>query len=633
MSELRPFARSRRKPVLRVVKPLHKYALMFHERLGWRILRKPARTRKVAKAIEKHWLELRTLSDTQLERHLEDNQTRAQDLLVPAEGGMAFAQVLEVIRRETGLNLRDNQIACALALLRGECVELRTGEGKTLAAALAALIAARAGVSTHVITVNDYLASRDHKLMVPLAARLNLSNAVMTSDTTDEEKQASYDVDILYSTNKIYVFDHLRDKRERRQSGEAIPRQMGQAFAIVDEADSVLIDDATTPMILSEPGDKVSDIDVELFYSLVDFARNGLEDKERLLDGQGSWRLTDQGLGALERFAPTLAHPLARSDDIVGLTEQALSAVYGFREGESFVVRDGEVVLIDQSTGRLMPDRRWSYGLHQMVEIATNLEPTPEAQTVAQITQQTYFRQYRILAGLTGTARECRPELWAIYQILVRPISSHAPTKLRGQGLQVFSLAFQKWAYVLEQAQKVAQDRSVLVGVNDVAEAQALADVFAQSGCDVAVLDALSEEQEAELVGKAGQRGAITIATHLAGRGTDILLADETRAAGGLHVMICSIMASGRLERQLYGRAGRQGDPGSYETVISLEDRGLVDGAQSSWRRMMTLWLNLRLLPRWALSQIQTNRDRRARSIRRKSLLREQELAKHIGYR
>ena len=618
---------------MRSVKPLGKYTLMFHELLGWRILRKPARTRKIASSIEKHWLELRSLSDRQLERHLEENQTRAQELLLADEGGMAFAQVLEIIRRETGLSLRDNQIACALALLRGECVELRTGEGKTLAAALAALIAARAGVSTHVITVNDYLASRDHELMAPLAARLGLSNAVMTTDTTDEEKQATYDVDILYSTNKIYVFDHLRDKREKRQSDGAIPRQMGQAFAIVDEADSVLIDDATTPMILSEPVEKVSDIDVELFYSLVEFARNCHNGKERQLDGQGSWRLTDQGLAALERFAPTLPHPLARSDDIVDLTEQGLSAVYGFREGESFVVRDGAVVLIDQSTGRLMPDRRWTYGLHQMIEIATDLAPTPEAQTVAQITQQTYFRQYRILAGLTGTARECRPELWAIYQILVRPISPHARTKLRGQGLRVFSLAFQKWAYVVQQAQLVAKKRSVLIGVNDVVEAQVLADVFAQSGCKVAVLDALAEAQEADLVGVAGQQGAITIATHLAGRGTDIALADETRTAGGLHVMICSLMASGRLERQLYGRAGRQGDPGSYETVISLEDRGLVDGAQSLWRRTMTLWLNLRLLPRWSLTQIQTNRDGRARSIRRKSLLREQELAKHIGYR
>ena len=188
---------------------------------------------------------------------------------------MAFAQVLEVIRRETGLSLRDNQIACALALLRGECVELRTGEGKTLAAALAALIAARAGVSTHVITVNDYLASRDHELMAPLAARLGLSNAVMTTDTTDEEKQASLTtwISCIPQTRFTSSTTCVTSARGVRVAS-AIPRQMGQAFAIVDEADSVLIDDATTPMILSEPGDKVSDIDVELFYSLVDFARN-----------------------------------------------------------------------------------------------------------------------------------------------------------------------------------------------------------------------------------------------------------------------------------------------------------------------------------------------------------------------
>ena len=582
--------------------------------------------------IATHWDDLRTLSDADLDARLAARPVRAENILTTPAGAESFALPLEVLRRQEGFGLRDNQIACALALLRGECVELRTGEGKTLAAVLAALVAARSGVSVHVITVNDYLAKRDHDLMAPAAKRMGLVSDVLTQETQDPEKRIAYDVDILYGTNKVFVFDHLRDRREARQSSANVARQMGQALAIVDEADSVLIDDATVPMILSEQGEGVAPHDEKLFRVLVDFARALAVGTQREKDKNGSWRLTLEGLSRLENLAQTLEHPVARTEDILGLVDQALAACYGLRAGESYVIQDGKIVLIDQSTGRMMPDRRWAYGLHQMAEISAGLDPTPENRTVAQITQQTYFRQYRILSGLTGTARECRGELWAIYRLMVTSIAPNRPPQLKDLGFRTYASANQKWAFIHDRAREVAQDRAVLIGVNDVVEAETLAKLFAQSGREVSVLDALSEAQEADLVAVAGQAGRITIATHLAGRGTDIGLSAEVRDAGGLHVIIASAMASGRLERQLYGRSGRQGDPGSYERVISTEDRGLIDGAFSIWRTTLTGALRLGLAPAWALSRIQANRDARALAMRRQTLLREQELARQLGY-
>jgi preprotein translocase subunit SecA len=618
--------------VRRAVPPLSRLRLFIDEWLWWRIGPRQGRLDALHRAISAAWTEATQFSDAALDASL-GQALDAERLLDPGVGAIRFAAVLEVIRRQTGLRLRDNQIECALLLLNGDCVELRTGEGKTLAAALAALAAASVGVSVHVITVNDYLAGRDHDLVAPLAARLGLRSAVIRQTDTDADKRRAYDSDILYATNKTVVFDHLRDRREGRKHGEAAqPRQTGQALAIVDEVDSVLIDDATVPMILSEPSAPPPAVDMALFRNLVAFAR-GLDGQSRERDRHGTWRLTRDGVARLERAAEAWRHPIAHTSDLVDMAEMALMAVYGFLEGVAYIVRDGEIVMVDQSTGRLMPDRKWDYGLQQMIELVAAVPPSPETRTVAQITQQTYFRQYRILSGLTGTARECRGEFWAIYRLGVKPVEAHAPSRLIAHPLRLFASAEEKWQAVARRAMEVAQTRAVLIGVNDVSESAALQAVFQEQGRDYAVLDALTEMQEADLVAQAGQPGRITIATHLAGRGTDIALHPAVRDGGGLHVIIASVMASGRLERQLYGRAARQGDPGSYDRMISLEDRGLWEGGFSLWRRIVTWTLRRGLFPAWCLAQVQADRDRRARSARRRSLLREQDMTKRLGYR
>lgn len=627
------FARSRRNPVRRSLNPLQSWLMVLDEWVAWRFAQRGDPLEQLLPLIKAEWDRLRPMPDDQFDAVVAQEAVAASDLGQAPLMARAFAQGLEAVRRQTGLSMRQTQIACALGLLRGDCIEMRTGEGKTLAAGLAALVAARAGISTHVITVNDYLAERDHGIIAPVAARLGVSSGVLRQSMSDAEKRKVYDVDLLYGTNKTFVFDHLRDVRDLRKDARSVPRQMGQAFAIVDEADSVLIDDATVPMLLSEPAGALPEIDSRLFHDLAGFAGDLPANTHRRRDGNGMWRLTTEAILELHSVSQGWTHPVCGTEDLLHLAEEALNASYNFRRGEAYLVQDGTVVMIDQSTGRLMPDRRWGYGTHQFVEIKEGLKPSAENRTVAQITQQTYFRQYRLLSGLTGTARECRGELWAVYALPVHKIAPFAPPKLQDLGLTVHQTAVEKNRFIADRAIQMARQRAVLVGVNDVIEAEALANLCRRLGQQVAVLDAQSEAQEAELVADAGQIGRVTIATHLAGRGTDIALQGQLRAAGGLHVIIGSAMSSGRLERQLYGRAGRQGDPGSFEIAVSMQDRGLKDGAMSVWRRMMTRALGLRLGARFALAQIQSLRDANASRARKRALINEQNLARQLGYR
>jgi preprotein translocase subunit SecA len=609
--------------------------LVWQEWAGWRLAGRNGLPDGAVAAVLAASEALRAIPDERITHVYRSSPPSASTLLDSADGITRLGAVHDCIRRITGLSLRANQVQCALRLLRGDCVELRTGEGKTLAASLAALAAASVGVPVHVVTVNDYLVQRDHDLIAPIAQRLGLTTAVVLQAMEDDDKRRAYDADIVYGSNKTFVFDALRDRREGRdQKRRAVPRQAGQVFAIVDEADSVLIDDATVPMILSEPLSGVMEADAVLFEALVAFARACQPDRDRRRDGAGTWRLTVAGVDRLAQTALLWSHPAARSDDLIGLAETALAACHAYHEGAHYILRDGVVVMVDQATGRLMPDRKWAYGMHQMIEVKHDIPPSPEARTVGQVTQQTYFRQYLHLAGLTGTARECQPEFWAIYRLSVCPVAPHVPSRLANLGLRLHRTADSKWRAVARRAMDVAATRAVLVGVNDVAESAALHTALVAEGAeDVAVLDALTEAEEAAIVAQAGQRGRITVATHLAGRGTDIALSPEVFAAGGLHVILASFFASGRLERQLVGRAGRKGDPGSHELHVSLQDRGLTDGVPPIQRLVLVVALWLRFWPRTVITLLQKVQDSRARKLRRKSLLREQDLAERLGYR
>lgn len=632
---LRAVGKSRSRPARREVDRLGRALLFWHERVGWRMGRRDVLPRGAVTAVLARAQALAAMGDAAVADLIQRRPPPAAMLLATPEGLDRVALVHDAIRRETGLSLRSNQVECALRLLAGDCVELRTGEGKTLAAGLAALTAASVGVPVHVVTVNDYLVRRDHDLIAPIARRLGLGAAFVLQGMEDDDKRRAYDADIVYGSNKTFVFDALRDRREGRDpKRHAVPRQTGQAFAIVDEADSVLIDDATVPMILSEPLQAPLAADVDLFIALVDFAQSCAPDRDRRRDGNGAWRLTVSGVDRLAEAAHHWPHPAARHDDLIQVAETALQACHSYHDGVHYILRDGALVMVDQATGRLMPDRKWAYGMQQMIEVKQGLTVTAETRTVGQVTQQTYFRQYLQLSGLTGTARECRSEFWAIYRLAVRPVAPHAPSRLMNLGFRLHRTAAAKWQVVAARALEVAASRAVLVGVNDVAESAALAAALAAAGArDVAVLDALTEAEEAAIVADAGQIGRITVATHLAGRGTDIGLSHQVRGAGGLHVILASTFASARLERQLIGRAGRQGDPGSYEVHVSLQDRGLTEGVPPVLRVAVMAALRLRLWPRAVVTALQSAQDGRARKVRRKSLLREQDLAERLGYK
>jgi preprotein translocase subunit SecA len=330
MAQLMAFARSRRKPVYRVVTALNRWWMLADEGFLWRLARRGDPRQGILPLISAALVPLAALDAAGFAAELAKKPPTATALATPAILAQAMALTLEVMRRHLGFSLRHTQIGCALALLRADCVEMRTGEGKTLAAALAAMVAARAGMSTHVVTVNDYLAGRDHSLIAPMAASLGISTAVLLQTMSDNDKRSAYDVDLLYGTNKTFVFDHLRDLREARQKAGTVPRQMGQAYGIIDEADSVLIDDATVPMILSEQGGSLPPADLRLFQDLAVFAQSLPEGSHRRRDATGAWRMTPAAIDLLAQLSLSWTHPLCGTEDLIHLADEALGAFSTF---------------------------------------------------------------------------------------------------------------------------------------------------------------------------------------------------------------------------------------------------------------------------------------------------------------
>ncbi len=633
VSPLVPFPRSRLRPAFKKARSIQRGWLYWRLWFSWRWQRPKPLAQVAWASLEQEGSALSPLSEDELKKRYVQRrrQVNAQTL---THDWAFWALLIEIIDRRIGLRLRANQIETAWALLQGEIVELRTGEGKTLAAQLAALLAASIGVSVHVITVNDYLAERDYKQLRPLADWLGCSLGLVLGDDEDSARRAAYDSDIVYLTNKTLVFDALRDQADQRaRKGIESTRLMGQIFAIVDEADSVLIDDATVPMILSEVGAPPPASDRVLFEALFAFAMYAVLDQWAARDGQGWWRLTQAGRRELAQVLSGFVDQVDWTEDLVRLAEDALYALYGLQEQVHYVIEDGRVVLVDRSTGRLVPDRKWSYGLHQFVELKSGVTLTGETQQIEQMTQQRFFRRYHALSGLTGTARECSAELWAIYARVVRPVAPHRTPQVENRGRHWVSDDQVKWQRVTEEAKQLASSgRPVLIGVSDVAASQALQRVCTDQHLEVRVLDALSEAHEAEVIEAAGAPGRITIATHLAGRGTDIPVSPEAEAAGGLHVIIAGLMDSARLERQLSGRTGRQGAVGSFSVIVSREERQWHEGMTEIWRLAVKGGLMFSVPIDWLIAQAQSVKERVGRQRRIKTLLREQRMAQQLGY-
>lgn len=499
----------------------------------------------------------------------------------------AAALIREGAGRVFGFGHYQEQIAGALALAEGCVAEMATGEGKTLTAVIPAMLAAWRGRGCHVVTVNDYLADRDAGEMGRLYGFFGLKARAISQEMEPAGRRAAYQADITYLTNKEAAADFLRDRLalgpvsglaaalleglsgRRTRAGELVQR--GLEYAIVDEADSVLVDEAVTPLLIS--GESPNAEEAEAFKAAARLAASLTENRHYRVDRQfKEVTLSREGrellAGAAEEL-PGFWRGRRRREEMVG---QALSARIFFRRDQEYVLAEGRVVIVDESTGRLMPDRSWRGGLHQAVEVKEGLEPSPPKATFARLSFQRFFRLYPHLSGLTGTGLEAAREFWQIYRLPVVPIPTHQAGRRRMEAPRIFLSARAKWGAVAEEVRAVHRGgRPVLVGSRSIEDSERLSADLGDWPPHL-VLNAVFHAREAEIVKLAGGLGRVTVATNMAGRGTDIKLSPETAELGGLHVIAAERNLSPRVDRQLYGRGARQGDPGSALMLVSLED-------------------------------------------------------------
>jgi len=558
----------------------------------------------------------------------------------------AFAVLMEVAFRAVGMRPYPVQVAAGLAMEAGCCCELATGEGKTLVATLPATIAGWRGRGCHVITVNDYLAERDAKLMKPLYQMAGVSVAFLTGETPLPGRRAAYAADVTYTTNNEAAADYLRDQLAlqgvptlsnvlldrmtarpgQRTAGIDQTVMRGLACAIIDEADSVLIDEAVTPLIISGGG-----ATEEQMQAFVDAAGVTAELESprhyRINHRQREITLTRAGRERAAQLTATLGGIWRGARRREELIVQALTAREFHLQGKQYVVQDEKVVIVDEFTGRLMPDRTWRDGLHQAVEAKEGLEPSPLKETLARISFQRFFRNYQKLSAMTGTAWEARHELWQTYHLTTVRIPTNRPCIRRQMPDRPFATRDAKWAAVVEAIERMHREgRPVLVGTRSVQASEHLSGMLTERGLDHQVLNAVRHAEEAQIVAQAGQPGRITVATNMAGRGTDIKLGRGVAEAGGLHVVAVERNESGRIDRQLVGRAGRQGDPGSAQAFICLEDELLVRYGGPIGKRLA------HVMPRFAFHKAQQRAQRIARQQRAGVLRHDEWLEENLGF-
>ena len=480
----------------------------------------------------------------------------------------AFAVVREAAKRTIGLRHHDVQLIGGIVLHRGAIAEMANGEGKTLVATLAAYLNALEGKGVHVVTVNDYLARRDREWMGPVYEFLGLSVGVLQNGMGPAERRKAYQCDITYGTNNEFGFDYLRDNMAHRVEDQV---QRGFHYAIVDEIDSILIDEARTPLIISGPAEEST----EIYYVIDRLVRRLKKGRDYEVDEKDhTVALTEEGVGKVEKLLGIgNIYQDPRGWQLVHHVHQAIRAHELYQRDRDYLVKDGEVVIIDEFTGRLMPGRRWSDGLHQAIEAKEGVPIKSENQTLATITLQNYFRMYKKLSGMTGTAATEAEEFLKIYGLEVVVIPTHKPCRREELEDKIYQTEKAKFKAVVEKVEELyKKERPVLVGTRSVEKSEKLSRMLREKGIPHTVLNAKYHEKEAQIVAQAGQKRAVTIATNMAGRGTDIKLGEGVEKLGGLFVIGTERHESRRIDNQLRGRAGRQGAPGTAQFYVSLED-------------------------------------------------------------
>lgn len=511
---------------------------------------------------------LRNLSDSSLANKTNEFKDRLAkgetlDDLLPE----AFAVIREASRRVLGMRHFDVQLIGGIILHRGNIAEMSTGEGKTLVATAPVYLNALEGKGVHVITVNDYLAKRDSEWMGQVYKFLGLSVGLIVHDLDFEQRKIAYNSDITYGTNNEFGFDYLRDNMVTRLD-EMVQRPLH--YCLIDEVDSILIDEARTPLIISGPGQKSTD-NYYVMAKLVPQLKLG--EDYTIDEKQKTVAPTETGVAKMEKLLNVENLYDTVNLELNHLFVQALRAQAMMELDKDYVVKDGEVVIVDEFTGRLMYGRRYSDGLHQAIEAKEGLQVQRESQTLATITFQNYFRMYDKLAGMTGTAKTEEQEFIKIYGLEVFQVPTNKPIQRTDLSDVIFKTKRGKYKAVVREVQRRhATGQPILIGTTSIDQSEQLSHMLKQAGVVHNVLNAKYHELEAQIVAQAGQKGQVTIATNMAGRGTDIVLGDEVADLGGLAILGTERHESRRIDNQLRGRAGRQGDKGSSQFFLSLED-------------------------------------------------------------
>lgn len=522
-----------------------------------------------------------------------DTEAADPQLLALAAGG-----VIEAIRQTLSLNLFDVQLHAGIAVSCGAVAEMQTGEGKTLAGVLPAYVHALQGRGVHVATTNAYLADRDHGQLSPVFGLLGMTTGLLADDASAEQTRAAYRADVTFGPGHAFGFDFLRDQLVLSQAeaeplgtgvyrsicGAPLQNQLRQRplhAAIVDEVDHVLIDDAVSPLILSSSG-KGEAPDAEIHLQAHWVASHLTHDRDYVIEFANKLvQLSEHGFQKVYQDDQFATHPkLVRPwHEYVIL---ALRAEHFFQRDVHYVVNAEEVQIVDESTGRIFQDRSWSDGLHQAVEAAENLTITPENASLARITRQRFYRHYEVLGGMTGTATGCEREFASVYGLAVCTVPLRTPSRRSIQPQCICKCQASKFQAIAEEAQQLIQrGRAVLIGTLNIAQSQAIAGELDRRGLTYQLLNGVQDAEEAAVIADAGQQRAITVATNLAGRGTDIKLDPSVRNSGGLHVIVTEHHSLRRVDRQLIGRCARCGDPGSARVYLSPDDE--LFGRHAPW--------------------------------------------------
>ena len=519
--------------------------------------------------------------------------------LQPATIDAAAACAVEAARRTLGRSAYDGQVQAAIAMNDNVLVEMATGEGKSLATALAATVAALAGIPVHVLTANDYLVARDAETFAPLFQRLGLTVATVLADTSTPMRRAAYASTIVYTTAREVAFDYLRDRLshpgcgrdgllvERLSAAGSLqggPVLRGLCLAIIDEADSILIDEAQMPLVLSRELRDAS-AHAAMCQAWMLSSRLSAGHDFTVIEGERTVLLEAAGRDHLETLAAPLSGAWKNRLHREQLVLSALTARHALvRDRDYLVTREVErgerrIELIDAVTGRIAVGRRWSAGIHALVALKEGLTPEADLETIDRITFQRFFRRYHRLGGSSGTLAEAGSELRRVYGLAIVAVAPRLPLQRQVWPTRWFADDASRDAAIVERVRALSQaGRPVLIGTDSVADTRRIAACLRRASVDHAVLDARFDADEAALVERAGEAGRVTVSTNMAGRGTDIQLTTQARAAGGLHVLLCQHNGSRRHDRQLAGRAGRQGDPGSCEAWLSMAFRGYDEG-------------------------------------------------------